>query len=58
MQNQYATDAIVNDLEFNRHQEELAIDGFATYVHPGHDVCRQTPVAQSIPNWTRVSNLS
>ena len=52
---QYAADAIVNDLEFNRHQEELAIDAFASCITKAAEVYRNDPGgAQAIPNWTRV----
>jgi glucosyl-3-phosphoglycerate synthase len=52
---QYAADAIVNDLEFNRHQEELAIEGFASCITKAAEVFRGDPAgSESIPNWTRV----
>lgn len=52
---QYAADAIVNDLEFNRHQEELSIEGFASCITKAADVFRNDPAgSRSIPNWTRV----
>lgn len=52
---QYAADAIVNDLEFNRHQEELVIDAFASCITKAAEVYRNDPGgAQAIPNWTRV----
>lgn len=52
---QYAADAIVNDLEFDRHREELAIDAFADCITTAAEVFRQDPNgAEAIPNWTRV----
>jgi glucosyl-3-phosphoglycerate synthase len=52
---QYAADAIVNDLAYDRHGEELAIDGFADCITKAADVFRNDPGgAEAIPNWTRV----
>lgn len=52
---QYAADAIVNDLEFNRHQEELSIEGFASCITKAAEVFRDDPAgSRAIPNWTRV----
>ncbi|MGB7347397.1 MAG: glycosyl transferase [Pirellulaceae bacterium] len=52
---QYASDATVNDLQFDRHGEELTIDAFAQCVTTAADVFRADPNgAAAIPNWTRV----
>jgi len=52
---QYAADAVVNDLEYDRHSEEAAIDGFAECVTSAAEVFRADPNgAEAIPNWTRV----
>jgi glucosyl-3-phosphoglycerate synthase len=52
---QYAADAIVNDLEFDRHQEEHAIDAFASCITKAAELFRDDPSgAEAIPNWTRV----
>jgi glucosyl-3-phosphoglycerate synthase len=52
---QYAADAVVNDLEYDRHSEEAAIDGFAECVTSAGEVFRADPNgAEAIPNWTRV----
>jgi len=52
---QYAADAVVNDLQYDRHSEEAAIDGFAECVTSAGEVFRADPNgAEAIPNWTRV----
>ena len=52
---QYAADAVVNDLEYDRHSEEAAIEGFAACVTSSGEVFRADPSgAEAIPNWTRV----
>jgi glucosyl-3-phosphoglycerate synthase len=52
---QYAADALVNDLQFDRHQEEIAIDAFADCITTAAAIFREDPNgAQAIPNWTRV----
>lgn len=52
---QYSADAVVNDLIYDRHQEEIAIDAFADCVSKAAEVFRMDPNgAQAIPNWTRV----
>ncbi len=52
---QYASDALVNDLVFDRHSEESAIDAFADCITTAADLFREDPNgAQAIPNWTRI----
>src|SRR6056297_3361218 len=52
---QYAADALVNDLRYDRHAEEAAIDAFAQCVTMAADVFQSDPSgADAIPNWTRV----
>lgn len=52
---QYAADATVNDLEFDRHAEEATVDAFAECVTTAADIFRKDPNgAEAIPNWTRV----
>ncbi|MCG8653640.1 MAG: glycosyl transferase [Pirellulales bacterium] len=52
---QYSADAVVNDLHYDRHSEEAAIDAFAACVTSAADVFRADPNgAEAIPNWTRV----
>lgn len=52
---QYAADALVNDLIFDRHAEEAAIEAFAECVTTAGDLFRDDPSgAAAIPNWARV----
>ena len=52
---QYAADALVNDVQFDRHAEEIAIDAFADCITTAADLFRDDPRgAEAIPNWTRV----
>jgi glucosyl-3-phosphoglycerate synthase len=52
---QYAADAVVNDLQFDRHAEETAIDAFADCITSAADLFRDDPNGtEAIPNWTRV----
>jgi glucosyl-3-phosphoglycerate synthase len=52
---QYAADALVNDLQYDRHGEETAIDAFADCITTAASLFREDPNgAEAIPNWTRV----
>ncbi len=52
---QYAADARVNGLQFDRHHEETMIDAFASCITTSADIFRNDPNgAEAIPNWTRV----
>jgi glucosyl-3-phosphoglycerate synthase len=52
---QYAADALVNDLHYDRHSEETTIDAFAGCVTSAAEIYRNDPSgAGAIPNWTRV----
>jgi glucosyl-3-phosphoglycerate synthase len=52
---QYAADAVINDLSFNRHVEEMSIDAFADCITTASEIFRADPRgAEAIPNWTRV----
>jgi glucosyl-3-phosphoglycerate synthase len=52
---QYAADARVNDLQYDRHAEEAAIDAFANCITTAADEFRRDPNGtEAIPNWTRV----
>ena len=52
---QYAADARVNDLRYDRHAEETAIDAFAECITTAAALFRDDPNgAEAIPNWTRV----
>ncbi len=52
---QYHADALVNGLEFDRHLEEEAIEGFAEQITAAGEIFANDPSGgDSIPNWTRV----
>ena len=52
---QYAADALVNDLNYDRHTEETTIDAFADCVSSAAEIYRNDPSGSgAIPNWTRV----
>jgi len=52
---QYAADAVINDLAFDRHVEEMSIDAFADCITSASEIFRADPRgAEAIPNWTRV----
>ena len=52
---QYSADAVVNNIPFDRHSEEAAVEAFAGCVTSAGEIFRNDPNgAQAIPNWTRV----
>ncbi|QDT06006.1 Glucosyl-3-phosphoglycerate synthase [Rubripirellula lacrimiformis] len=52
---QYAADALINDLKYDRHSEESTIDAFAECVTMSAEVFKSDPSGtDAIPNWTRV----
>ncbi|OYP28948.1 glycosyl transferase [Rhodopirellula sp. MGV] len=52
---QYAADARINGLDYDRHGEETMIDAFASCITAAADIFRADPNgAEAIPNWTRV----
>lgn len=52
---QYAADALVNDVHYDRHAEENTIDAFADCITTSAKIFRKDPNgAEAIPNWTRV----
>ena len=52
---QYHADALMNGLEFGRHEEEQAVEGFAEQIMVAGETFRRDPSGgEAIPNWTRV----
>ncbi len=52
---QYHADALVNDLSYDRHAEERAVEGFADQILVAGDAFRRDPLGgEAIPNWARV----
>ncbi len=51
----YHADALINGLQFDRHYEEQAVEGFAERVTIAGEVFQSDPSGgEAIPNWTRV----
>ena len=52
---QYHADAMMNSLEFDRHAEEQAIEGFADQVTQAGSLFQEDPAGiEAMPTWTRV----
>jgi len=52
---QYHADAILNGLEYDRHEEEGAIEGFARQIIVAGETFQRDPGGgEAIPNWSRV----
>ncbi|MBV8609234.1 MAG: hypothetical protein JO034_17480 [Singulisphaera sp.] len=52
---QFHADALINHLSFDRHDEEIAIEGFASQIMMAGEAFQQDPAGgESIPNWVRV----
>lgn len=52
---QYYADALMNGLTFDRHEEEQAVEGFASQISvAGEEYFSNPSGAAAIPNWTRV----
>lgn len=53
----FAGDAVLNGLEFDRHEEGLAVETFAQALHIGGEEFKSKPSgAPEIPNWSRVAD--
>lgn len=51
----YHADALINGLQFDRHDEEHAVEGFAERVTAAGEMFQSDPSGgEAIPNWTRV----
>ena len=52
---QYHANALINHLSFDRHDEEIAIEGFASQIMVAGEAFQQDPAGgEAIPNWVRV----
>lgn len=52
---QYHADALVNGLEYDRHYEERAVDGFARQIETAGERFQSDPLGgAALPNWARV----
>lgn len=52
---QYHADALINNLEFDRHEEECAVEAFARQITVAGETFNEEPSGgEAIPSWTRV----
>jgi glucosyl-3-phosphoglycerate synthase len=52
---QYHADALMNGLSFDRHDEEMAVEGFAKQIVVAGQAFQEDPLGgEAIPNWSRV----
>lgn len=52
---QYHADSILNGLQYDRHEEEMAVEGFAQQIIVAGELFQRDPSGgEAIPNWTRV----
>ncbi|MEQ8849377.1 glycosyl transferase [Botrimarina sp.] len=52
---QYHADSLMNGLEYDRHSEEQAVEGFANLITATGDAVHDDPTGQpALPTWTRV----
>ncbi|KGG12661.1 MULTISPECIES: glycosyl transferase [Prochlorococcus] len=51
---QFGLDSAVNQLPYNRHEEELAIQKFSKIIRPAILKFLESPVTQQLPCWARV----
>lgn len=55
--NRYYADAMINGLQFDRHEEELAVEAFAQAIGiAAEDFLRDPLGAPLIPNWNRITS--
>jgi glucosyl-3-phosphoglycerate synthase len=53
----YHADAMINGLEFDRHEEELAVEAFSHGIGiAAEDFLREPLGAPLIPNWNRITS--
>lgn len=52
---QYHADALINNLQFDRHEEEVTIEGFASQIIAAGETFQLDPAgSEASPNWVRV----
>ena len=51
---QFGLDSIVNHLSYNRHEEELSVQKFATLLKPTMKNFINSPSTEQLPSWSRV----
>lgn len=54
--NRYHADALIDGLQFDRHDEEVAVEAFARALRLAGEATREDPLGQPlIPNWNRIT---
>ena len=55
---QFGIDSAVNQLPYDRHNEELAVHSFAELLRPGLSRLMESPVAHQLPSWSRLKSCN
>ena len=51
---QFGLDSAVNQIPYDRHEEELSVQKFAKLLRPATENFLKSPVTQQLPSWSRV----
>ena len=51
---QFGLDSAVNQLPYDRHEEELSVQKFAKLLRPATEDYLASPTTQQLPSWSRV----
>ena len=51
---QFGLDSAVNQLPYDRHEEELSVQKFAKLLRPATQDYLASPTTQQLPSWSRV----
>ncbi len=51
---QFGLDSAVNNIPYDRHQEELSVQKFSKIIRPSVIKYLESPVTQQLPSWARV----
>jgi glucosyl-3-phosphoglycerate synthase len=54
---QYHADAVCNNLDYDRHQEETSVEAFAKVILDAGRAYLQNPVASQLPDWIRTISV-
>ncbi len=51
---QFGLDSAINQLPYNRHEEELSVQKFSSLIRPSVNKFLKTPITKQLPSWSRV----
>ncbi|WP_320674783.1 glycosyl transferase [Prochlorococcus sp. MIT 1341] len=51
---QFGVDSLINHLPYNRHEEELAVQKFASLLKPAMNDFMSSPSSEQLPSWSKV----